>query len=131
MEKTVNTKRYLQQLTDLNRSLLKKAGIPKETTKKSFLFRRNALSYTEKPVRNTSELLSWEVLSCAAYPPDLAASDYHLFALMGHALTEHRLDSYENVRKWLDEWLAAKERGIHKLLERWKKCITSEGVYFE
>ena len=55
---------------------------------------------------------------------------------MSHALAEQRFDSYEEMKKWLDVRFAAKEedfyrRGIHKLLERWEKCITSDGVYFE
>jgi len=43
-----------------------------------------------KPVRDTLEALSWEVLPYAAYLPDLAPSDYHLFAPMDHALAEQR-----------------------------------------
>jgi len=55
---------------------------------------------------------------------------------MGHALAEQRFDSYKNVKKWLDEWFAAKgedfyRRGIHKLPERWEKCVISNGAYFE
>jgi len=89
-----------------------------------------------KLVRGTLEALSWEVLAHAAYSPDLAPSDYHLFASMGHALTEQRFGSYEDVKKWLDEWFAAKGediywRGIYKLSERWEKCVTSIGAYFE
>jgi len=30
----------------------------------------------------------WEILSHAAYSSDLAPSDYHLFASMGHALAQ-------------------------------------------
>jgi len=53
-----------------------------------------------------------------------------------HALAERHFDSYENIRKWLDEWFASKDeeffwRDIHKLPERWEKCIVSEGKYFE
>jgi len=52
---------------------------------------------------------------------------------MGHALAEQRFGSYERVKKWLDEWFAAKGenfywRGIHKLPERWEKCVTSNGA---
>ena len=42
-------------------------------------------------------------LTHAAYSPDLAPSDYHSFAWMGHALAEQRFGSYEDVQKWLDE----------------------------
>ena len=52
-----------------------------------------------KAVRSTLETLSWEVLPHAAYSPDLAPSDYHFFASMGHALAEQRFSSYEDVKK--------------------------------
>jgi len=55
---------------------------------------------------------------------------------MGHALAEQRFGSYEDVKKWLNEWFTAKGEdfywhGIHKLPERWEKCVTSNGAYFE
>ena len=44
---------------------------------------------------------------------------------MGHALAEQRFDSYENVKKCLDDWFDSKNeqffwRGIHKFPERWE-----------
>jgi len=38
----------------------------------------------------------WEILSHAAYSSDLAPSDYHLFASMGHALAQQHFISYED-----------------------------------
>ena len=64
--------------------------------------------HTAKPVRGTLEKLSWEVVPHEDYSLDLAPSDYHLFALMGHALAEQRFSSYGDLKKWLDEWFAAK-----------------------
>ena len=60
-------------------------------------------------VQNYLETLNWEVLPHPAYSPDLASSDYHLFSSIGHALAERHFDSYEDVRKWLDEWFASKD----------------------
>ena len=83
--------------------------------------------------------ITWRHSTGKCYPIPLTyltPSDYHLFSSMGHALAERHFDSYEDVRKWLDEWFASKDEeffwhGIHKLLERWKKCIVSESKYFE
>ena len=53
----------------------------------------------KKPVCDTLEALSWKVLPHdAAYSPDLAPSDYHLFASMGHELAEQRFGSKEDVK---------------------------------
>ncbi|KAG5318842.1 MOS1T transposase, partial [Pseudoatta argentina] len=82
---TVNTKRYI------------------EKGNKIIFLHDNAPSHTAKSVRDTLEALNWEVLAHAAYSPDFAPSDYHLFALMGHALAEQRFGSYKDVKKWLDE----------------------------
>jgi len=79
--------------------------IPKEATQGSF-FSMTMLHH----IRQNQFETRWKhsALSHAAYSPDLALSCYHLFASMGHALAEQRFDSYEDVKKWFDEWFAAK-----------------------
>jgi len=57
----------------------------------------NAPSHTAKLVKETIEAFDWEILLHAAYSSDLAPSDYHLFASMGHALAQQRFTSYEDV----------------------------------
>jgi len=42
----------------------------------------------------TIEAFGWEILSHAAYSPDLAPSDCHLFASMEHAFAQQRFTSY-------------------------------------
>jgi len=81
------------------------------------------------------KLLAWEILPHLQYSPDLAASDYHLFASMRHVLAEQHFSIFEGVGKWLKELFAAKEetffwQGIHNLPERWAKCVESDGPYF-
>ena len=133
---TVNTERYRQQMIDLNQALREKRPEYQKRQRKVILLHDNAPSHTAKPVKETIEAFSWEILSHAACSPDLAPSDYYLFASMGHALSDQYFTSYENVRKWLDVWFASKERqflwsGIHQLPDRWEKCIASDGQYFE
>ena len=118
-------------MIDLNRALREKRPEYGKRQHKVILLHDNAPLHTAKRVRETIEAFSWEILAHAAYSLDLAPSDYHLFASLGYALTKQRINSYENVRKWLD----SKEelffwRGIHKLPER-EKCINSNGDYFE
>ena len=60
----------------------------------------------------------------------------HPITIYLHRWDDQRFTSYENVRKWLDDWFASKERqffwhGIHQLPDRWEKCIASDGQYFE
>lgn len=42
----------------------------------------------------------------AVYSPDLAPSDYHLFASICHGLTEQRFNSHEETNKWLEGFAA-------------------------
>ena len=88
-------------------------------------------SRVDPDAQATSTCFGRKTLPHAAYSPDLAPSDYHLFASMGHALTGQHFGSYEDIRKWLGEWFTTKEedfprRRIHKWTERWTKCITSD-----
>ena len=85
---TVNAGRYQQQLIDLiDRSLLEKRPEYQKRQHKVIFLHDNAPSYTAKPVRDTLEVLSWEVLPHAAYSPDLAPSDYHLHRWVTHLLS--------------------------------------------
>ena len=120
----------------LNQTLREKRPEYQKRQHKVILLHDNAPSHTAKLVKETIEAFSWEILSHAAYSPDLAPSDYYLFASMGHALAEQRFTSYENVQKWLDDWFASKEQqffwcGIHKFSDSWEKCIASDWQYFE
>ena len=92
---TVNTERYRQQMIDLNQALREKRPEYQKGQQKVILLHDNAPSHTAKPIKETIEAFSWEILSHAAYSPDLAPSDYYLFASMGHALSDQHFTSYE------------------------------------
>ncbi|GFT19325.1 mariner Mos1 transposase [Trichonephila clavipes] len=63
----------------------------------------DAPSHRAKPTKSIVTALDWELLAHVAYSPDLAPSDYHLFAALEHALADQRFTSYENVKSWLDD----------------------------
>ena len=55
---------------------------------------------------------------------------------MQHGLSEQNFNSYEEVKNWIDEWLASKDErwyceGIHQLEKRRKKVIDNGGQYFD
>ncbi|KAG5323721.1 MOS1T transposase, partial [Pseudoatta argentina] len=69
------------------------------------------------------------------YSPDVAPSDY-LFRSIAHGLADQHFRSYEEVKNWIDSWIASKDdqffrRGIRTLPERWEKVVASDGQYFE
>ena len=82
-------------------------------------------------------LLSKKVLlQHPIYSPDLASSDYHLFAPLKDAIRGHKFSSYEAVQKAVHEWLCDQPKtffsdGIHKLVDCWNKCIEVGGDYVE
>lgn len=133
---TVDKVRYRQQMINLNHALIEKR--PKWATRhgKVILLHDNAPAHTEKRVKETIAALKWEVLAHPPYSPDLAPSDYHLFSSMSSSLKDQHFKTYQDVKKWLDEWFASKskkffEYGIHALPERWSKCVVADGTYFE
>lgn len=55
---------------------------------------------------------------------------------MTHGLAEQRFSSYDDTKKWVDDWIASKDqdffqRGIRMLPERWEKVVAADGQYFE
>jgi len=104
---TVNAHHY-QQLIKLHRALREKRLHYRKRHDKLIFFHDNAPSHMSIMIQNYLETQQGSATpSCLL--TDLAPFDYHLFSSMGHALAERHFDSYEDVRKWLDEWFASKD----------------------
>ncbi|EGI63035.1 Mariner Mos1 transposase, partial [Acromyrmex echinatior] len=73
------------------------------------LLHDDARPHVVKPVKKYLEGVKWEILLHPPYSPDIAPSDFHLFRSMQSALSGERFNSYESIKKWLDEWIASKE----------------------
>ncbi|GFW92027.1 mariner Mos1 transposase [Trichonephila clavipes] len=94
---TINTVRYKQQLLNLNDVVLEKSEQYKKWQLKVIFLDENAPIHHAKPTKDIVKALGREPLAHAAYSPDLAPSDYHLFGSLAHALADQRFTSYENV----------------------------------
>ena len=72
--------------------------------------------------KNKITELAFKQLDQPAYSADIAPSDHHLFRRMQNSLADVRFENVEEVRKWVDEWIAGENRqffrqGIRKLPE--------------
>ncbi|GFX93718.1 mariner Mos1 transposase [Trichonephila clavipes] len=133
---TITGDRYRTQLMRLSRALKDKRPQYNERHDKVILQHDNARPHVAKVVKTYLDTLKWEVLPHPPYSPDLAPSDYQLFRSMAHGLADQHFRSYEEVKNWIDSWIASKDdqffqRGICKLPERWEKVVASDGQYFE
>ncbi|GFV34297.1 mariner Mos1 transposase [Trichonephila clavipes] len=85
---TINTDHYKQQLLNSKEFILEKHEQSKKRQHNVILLEDNAPSHRAKPTKVIVKALGWELLAHAAYSPDLAPSDYHLFSSLGHALAD-------------------------------------------
>ena len=121
-EEAVNTERYQQQLTDLKRSLLLKRPECRNRQRK-VIFLVTVLHHIRQNRFSTRWKYSagkFNPLRLTPYLPDLAPSNYHFFASMCHPLVEQQFGPYEDVKKWLDKWFAAKFEDFTVVV--FKKC---------
>ncbi|GFV52659.1 mariner Mos1 transposase [Trichonephila clavipes] len=136
LTETITDDRYRTQLMCLSRALKDKRPQYNERHDKVSLQHDNARPHVAKVVKTYLETLKWEVLPHPLYSPDLALSDHHLFRSMVYGLADQHFRSYEEVKNWIDSWIASKDnqffqRGIRTLPERWENIVVSDGQYFE
>jgi hypothetical protein len=81
-------------------------------------------------------LFHWEIFDHNPYSPDLAPSNYHLFAKMKVWFTTQHFHTNEQLMDGANNWLhnlAAPlfDKGLQKLVSRYDKCLNVDGTYEE
>ena len=130
----VTADRYLRQLNELAKKLIEKRPLIARKHHKVVFHDDNVRPHRAKIVKEKKKSFGWDHLDHPPYSPDIAPSDYYLFRLMQISLADVRFRNAEEVRKWVDEWIASKDedffkRGINKLPRRWEEIITNVGQY--
>ncbi|KIH63587.1 hypothetical protein ANCDUO_06110 [Ancylostoma duodenale] len=79
------------------------------------------LTHVVKAVKEALEALCWDLPPHAAY-----SSDYQLLRSMSHRLFEQGFQSFEDVEKWVKEWIESEDEVFYRcsvrlLPERWGK----------
>ena len=82
------------------------------------------------------QALKFEVLKHPPYSLNVAPSDFHLFGPMKEHLRGQKFADDSEILEAVQSWLKAVPKslfleGIHKLLDRWTKCVVKQRDYVE
>ena len=83
-----------------------------------------------------NKLFIWEIFDHPPYRPDLAPSDYHLFAKMKVWLATQRFHTNVELMDLVNNWLNNLatlffDEGLQKLVSQYDKCLNVNGTYVE
>ena len=125
--RTINSEYYIALLVRLKEEIIKKRP---QMKKKKELFRKdNALCHKSITTMVKIHELHFELLSQPPYSPDLAASNYWLFADINRMLKGKRFGPNEEVISEKVAYFEAKDKlfykkGIELLEKHWTQSIT-------
>lgn len=132
--KTINSDYYIALLDRLNEEIAKKR--PHLKKKKILFHQDNAPCHKSMKTMAKLNEMGYELLPHPPYSPDLAPSDYFLFADLKRMLAGKKFTTNEEVIAETEAYFEAKDKsyfkgGIEKLEDRYNRCIALEGMYVE
>lgn len=131
---TINSDYYIALLERLKDEITKKR--PHLKKKKVLFHQDNAPCHKSMKTMAKLHELGYELLPHPPYTPDLAPSDFFLFADLKRMLAGKKFSTNEEVISESEAYFEAKEKsyyknGIEKLHDRYNRCIALEGNYVE
>ena len=113
-----------------------RTAIRDKLSKGVLLQQDNTRVHTCKVAMDAVERNGYELIPHPAYSLDLAPSDFFLFPNLKKDIHGLHFQSDEEVVTAVEEWVNGKDpdffsSGLMALENRWSKCITLEGNYFE
>ncbi len=105
-------------------------------SKRVVLIHNNATPHKPRLIQNLTAEYGWDIFGHSPHSPDLASSDYHLFAYLQHWLGGQRFRNDAEVETGVGEYFSSLEKqhfasGITKLILQYEKCHTKMGNYVE
>ncbi|KOC59630.1 Histone-lysine N-methyltransferase SETMAR, partial [Habropoda laboriosa] len=100
------------------------------------LLRDNARPHVSQFTIREIHELGYETLKHPTYSPDLSPTDYHFFKNLDNFLREKIFRNKEDAINTFVEFIKSRIpdfycNGIRTLVKRWKKCVESNGNYFD
>ena len=131
---TINRDYYIALLDRLENAIKKKR--PQMAKKKPSFQQDNAPVHKSMKTIVKLNDLRFELLTHPPYSPDLAPSNFYLFADLKKMLQGKRFSSDDKVIAATEAYFEAKDKsfykkGIKNLEKRWNDCIAMEGDYVD
>ena len=132
--KTINEEYYAKLLRELRQAI--KSKRPGKLTKGVLLHQDNAPAHKSLVAMSAVHDCGFELIDHPPYSPDLAPSDFFLFANLKKHLAGKRYESDDDVISAVEDFFEGQEEnfyatGIRALQHRWKKCVDRRGDYVE
>ena len=127
---TCNSEYYIQQM------LAARKNRRKSRSRDLFLLQDNASVHTSNKSQSAIQKAGFKVLSHPPYSPDLAPSDFYLFAHLKKRLRGTHFQDKEELKFFVNDFFSSQDEeffsvAFDQLLIRWQKCKDNLGSYIE
>lgn len=130
---TITGEYYADLMTKLREAIKQKRR--GKLTAGPLLLHDNAPVHKSRKAQAAIRRCNFEELNHPPYSPDIAPSDFYLFANLKRHLRGKHFDSDEELIETVNDWFEAKDRdfyskGIDGLSDRYQRVIDHDGDYF-